>query len=189
VKKLKDVAVLLFVASLFVMTGCGSTQVKTQNDVVIEYQPEWYLVQNPEESDYLFVFGQADRATASMSITAAKMATIAETSRYVEVYVDAMIKDFNEQTGVNDPILEGYTAEISRAVSSQKFTGLTVTKQQTVRMGDIYRTFIAMSLPKANIDELVVDQARRNKALYEKWIAEQGFKEMDEVIKKKAENK
>lgn len=187
-KKLKNVAVLLFVASLFVMTGCGSTQVKTKNDVVIEYQPEWYLVQDPEESDYLLVFGQADRATAAMSITAAKIATLAETSRYVEVHVDNMIKDFNEQTGVTDPILVGYTAEISRAVSSQKFTGLTVTKQQTVRMGDIYRTFIAMSLPKETIDELIVNQAKKNKALYQKWLADQGFKEMDEVIEKKAEN-
>jgi len=190
VKNLKEVAVLLFVASLFVMTGCGGTQVKTQNDVVIEYQPEWYLVQNPAESDYLLVFGQADKATARSSITSATAATIAQASRTVENYVDNMIKDFNEETGVTDPELVAYTAELTRVVSSRKFTGLTVYKQQTVRMGDTYRTFIAMSMPKATVDELLVDQARRNKALYEKWLADQGFNEMDRVITtKKTENK
>gem|GEM_PF-4436763 len=184
-KMLKYSVVLLILGGFLAIAGCGSTQVKTENDAVHEYEPDWYFVQAPEESDYIIIFGEGEGVQRSSAINDARARALNEASMYVKSYVSSRVRLFNTETGVTDPEIIKVSEEIIDVLSKTDFSGLGVIKQETVRMGNTYRTYVALALPKSNVDDLLIDQAKRNKALYERWIRDQGFQDMEEALKQR----
>ena len=120
------------------------------------------------------------------SYDAAKANAMLEAAQYVESYVKGMIKNYEEEAGVNNPQITALTSKVVKVVSDAKFRNTNVTKQEAFKNRDTgkFKTFVRVSIPKDAINRNLANQIKNEEALYNAFKASQAFKELDEELNK-----
>ncbi len=175
-KRIKLISLALIIVLLLVACGKGGA-----NKVEKPYQPDWYLEQT--SPDFVQVYGMGTKSTQNTSYTEAYANAMAGAARYVETYVQDMVKNYLEEAGVEDPQVLALTSSTTKIISKAKFVGTIVTKQETIITKDgKYQTFVRVSVPKEAVNKNMVNKIKNEEALYNQFKASQSFQEMDKSM-------
>ncbi len=170
---------VLMMAVIFVITGCSGGKVASGPKEV--FQPDWYGLQGDPE--YVFTYGQSEKVSQNAAESAAYANAMQEAAQYVEAHVQSMIKNYVEESGVEDPQVLSLTSSVARVVANAKFTGTQITQRRTYTMeNNRYKSFVRVSIPKNEVNRNLRNQIKNEEALYNQFKASQAFNELDKVI-------
>ena len=172
-KKIKFLAFLMVVVLLLV--ACGKSG---PGGVKKVYYPDWWQEQKAQE--YVNTYGMATKVSQTTSYDAAYANAMLQAAQYVEVYVKGMVKNYEEEAGVNDPQVLALTSKVVKAVSNAKFE-----KQETIVTEDNrYQTFVRVSIPREAVNKNMLNKIKNEEALYNQFKASQAFDELENEVEK-----
>jgi hypothetical protein len=177
-KTFKIIAILMI--GILLIAGCGKKDVKGPKKV---YQPEWFNLQNSPE--YVQTYGKATKVNENSSFDAARANAMLQAAQYVETYVKGMVKNYEEEAGVENPQVLALTSKVVKEISNAKFTNVMVTKQETIILeNERFQTFVRVSIPKETVNKNLMDKIKNEEALYNQFKASQAFDELEKEIDK-----
>jgi len=176
-KKLLIVAMLLPLALM--LMDCGGKPKAKMGDV-----PDWYL-NPPQTEDAVYEAGDAAKQSMGLAKEAADARARDAIARALETKVENMLKNFMQESGVGEDAeaLE-FTSSVSKQVSNKVLRGCEIVKREMKTEGTQYHAY---SLAKYNLNSLVqetMDEARRQKALYNEAKANLSFDDLEKEIQK-----
>ena len=178
-KTLKIMLILVVLASLMMVACGGKPKAPTGPREV--YRPAWYDQQG--NAEYVFTYGQADGATQRTAEASATAAAAAEAAYYVEIYVQAMTKDFIGEAGVDNPEVVRLTDQVTKTVANTKFSGMHITNRQVVTLDNgRFQAFIQYAVPKEQINRDLMNRVRNEEALYNRFRASQAFDDLERAV-------
>ena len=180
-KALKLIALLL--VGIFILANCGGGK-SSPKGVQKVYFPDWWMTQ--DDPNYVQTFGIGEKVTQNSSYDAAKANAMLEAAQYVESYVKGMVKNYEEEAGVNDPQVLAVVSKVVKNVSKAKFSNTMVTKQEALIIntdnGKRYKTFVRVSIPKDTINKNMMNKIKNEEALYNQFKASQAFDALDKEM-------
>jgi len=175
---------LLVISLALAMFGCGSNKKDVKPDGDLVYRPSWWGSQ--EEPEFVFTYGQGTNLAENSSMNSARANALQEAAQYVELVVQSMIKDYEEEAGIQDPQVLSLTSSVVRAVANAKFSGVVTGKVETRRVteqgGPRYKTWMQLKIPRDQVNKNMMDTIRNEEALYNQFKASQAFRELDEQV-------
>jgi len=173
--------VMLIVGIVALVFGCAAST-KTSGPKRVWY-PDWYGIQS-EAGDYVYSYGEAQKTNQSIAFESAKAAAYNEAAQYVESFVKAMTKDFIRESGVENPQVLQLTERTVKLVSKTKFSGVTVSKRETIQEDGRFRAFVRLSIPGKEIKNTLLNNIKNEEALYNEFKASQSFNALDKEMEK-----
>lgn len=177
-------AILLTVLSGLALTlaGCagglrsGSSEARESSDM-----PEWAL-DIPQAEGLIYGVGQATKQNPSLAKKVAAQRARDEVAASVEVKVEALMKDFLQESGVGEraEALE-FTQAVSKGVTDATLTGALI-KEVFLAKDGTYFVLVEYSLDEAR--RTALDSARQEEALWNEFKAEQGFEALERELDK-----
>ncbi|MBC8525414.1 MAG: hypothetical protein H8D22_00885 [Candidatus Cloacimonetes bacterium] len=161
--------------------GCASTG-KPGGPKKVWY-PDWYGLQS-EAGDYVYAYGEAKKMNNVTAFESAKAMAFNEAAQYVENYVKAMTKDFLKEAGTENTQVLQLTERTVKLVSKTKFSGVTVSKRETVQEEGRFRSFVRLSIPGKEVKNTLLNTIKNEEALYNEFKASQSFKELEKETEK-----
>jgi len=172
---------ILVTSLLLALFGCSNNKsAVTKGNVSY---PEWWNTQ--PEKDYICTYGMATKTMQTMSVDAARSNAMAEAARYVRTEVNAMLKNYEEEVGVNNPQVLALTQNVVENISHAEFggviTGSIQTYKETTGKGKttLYTTYIQLKIPKDEVNRKLVENIKNEEALYNQFKASQAFQELE----------
>lgn len=177
-KKIIVICSIIFLVMM--LSGCGKG---TPSGMKKVYHPDWWQTQ--DSPDYVQTYGQAEKVAENTSYDAAYANAMLMAAQYVESYVKGMVKNYEEEAGVNDPQVLALTSKVVKVVSNAKFENAMVSKQETViTENKRYKTFVRVSVPKDAINKNMLNKIKNEEALYNQFKASQAFDELEKEVDK-----
>ena len=181
-KILKLVSLLLIV--VFIMSACaGKGSIQKPKEV---WYPEWWDIQ--VDPSYISVFGFGVKVTENSAYDAARANAMLEAAQYVETYVKGMVKNFEEEVGVENPSVHALTSKVVKSISKATFTGTVVGKRQVfeIQVDGMTRkkVYVRVDIPKEAVNKNALNQIKREEELYNMFKAAQGFDELEREVEK-----
>ena len=172
--------VLSMVVIGLLISACGGDSPKGPKRV---YQPDWYDVQ--DDPEYVNTFGKAEKVSENAAYNAAYANAMLQAAQYVESYVKGMVKNYNSESGVENPQVLASVEAVVKVVSNSKFANTMVTKRETIMTeNNRYKTFVRVSIPKEAVNKNLVNQIKNEEALYNQFKASQAFEELEKEVEK-----
>jgi hypothetical protein len=177
-KVLRIMLILVVIASLS-LVACGGKKPKGPTKV---WEPDWFGTQG--SSEFVFAYGFAERQSQSAASTAAEQNAYGEASRYIGAHVQAMLKNFESEAGVDNPQVLAMTENVGRTVSNERFSGSIFLKRETIILDNgNHKAFRQLAIPRNAIDKSLMDKMRNEEALYNEFKASQAFQELDRLTR------
>ena len=162
--------------------GCAGSRSLT--DVSTGRVPEWY--QNPPTDENYF-FGVNTQTSTDMqtAFDKAKHGARQEIANQVEIQVDGLEKDFMEEvgSGENTQMLQQFNAA-SKQVVSTALSGSKLIKQEVVKNNGKFRAYVLMNYPIGEANKTLLEQIKKDQAMYTRFRASKAFKELEQEIEK-----
>lgn len=182
--------VLGIIMSIFLIMACATAEKPQPAPTPEEAQciPDW-TVNPPSAEDGVYGSGLAKMNQAAMSKTSADQRARQEVVMAIEVKVQAMVKDFMQQSGIGDAGQSlQFAQSVSKGISSHVLHGCKIVKRKVCEDG----TWHSLALwPIGNANELKKEinnkakKAAQNKeALYNEFKAKNGFAELQKELDK-----
>jgi LPP20 lipoprotein len=182
--------VLGIIMSVFLIMACATTQKPQPAPTPEEAQciPDW-TVNPPSAEDGVYGSGLAKMNQAAMSKTSADQRARQEVVMAIEVKVQAMVKDFMQQSGIGDAAQSlMFASSVSKGISSQVLHGCKIVKRKVCSDG----TWHSLALwPIGNANELKKEinnkakkEAQNKEALYNEFKAKNGFADLQKELDK-----
>ena len=169
---------ILIIFSLLLFSSCSSTNYAGVKKL---YYPEWW--QNQGNAEYVQVYGMATKVSQNSSYDAAYANAMLQAAQYVETYVKGMVKNYEEEAGVDNPQVLALTSKVVRTVAKAKFTNVMVTKQEAIVTDENrFQTFVRVSVPKEAVNKNLMNKIRNEEALYNQFKVSYAFNELDKTI-------
>ena len=166
---------VLLLVVLTILSGCGKSGHKGLKKA---YYPDWWLIQ--DNAEYVQTYGMATKVSQTTSFDAAHANAMLQAAQYVENYVKGMVKNYEEEAGVNNPQVLALTSKVVKAVAKAKFANVMVTKQETIVTDENrFQTFVRVSVPKEAVNKNLMNQIKNEEALYNQFKASQAFGELE----------
>ena len=187
----KRISMLGFIiVGLFLVMACTSTQETKTDPTPEEAQciPDWTV--NPlSAEDGIYGTGFAKMNQPAMSKTTADQRARQEVVMAIEVKLQAMVKDFMQQSGIGDAAQSlQFAQSVGKGISSHVLHGCKIVKRKVCPDG----TWHSLALwPIGNANELkkeINNQAKNSikneYALYNEFKAKNGFEELQKELDK-----
>jgi hypothetical protein len=182
--------VLGIIMSIFLIMACAPTQETKTAPTPEEAQciPDW-TVNPPSAEDGVYGSGLAKMNQPAMSKTSADQRARQEVVMAIEVKVQAMVKDFMQQSGIGDASQSlQFAQSVSKGISSHVLHGCKIVKRKVCQDG----TWHSLALwPIGNANELKKEindrakkEAQHKEALYNEFKAKNGFAELQKELDK-----
>ncbi len=178
----KTITLVLFGIIAAALVGCaapkasGTTEERESRDM-----PEWSLTP-PAMEGMLYGVGQAKKQNPSLAKTVAAQRAREEIAAAVKVKVEALVKDFMQESGVGErsKALE-FTSVVSKGVTDATLTGALIKEAYLAKDGT-YFILVEYSLDEARRNAIEV--ARQEEALYNEFKADHSFDDLEAELAK-----
>jgi len=171
---------VLIVIIILVLSACGKSAPKGMKKA---YYPDWWQIQ--DNAEYVQTYGMATKVSQNTSFDAAHANAMLQAAQYVENYVKGMVKNYEEEAGVEDPQVLALTSKVVKEVSNAKFENALVSKQETLITEEgRFQTFVRVSIPKDAVNKNTLNKIKNEEALYNQFKASQAFDELEKEVEK-----
>lgn len=179
---MKKVFILaLLIPFVFMLTSCGGGKPAATK---MKEVPEWYL-NPPQTEDTYYEAGDAAKQSMGLAKEAADARARDAIARTLEIKVSNMFKNFMQESGIGaDAEALEFTSSVSKQVANTVLQGCKIVKREMKQEGNTYHAY---SLAEYNANSLVqqtMDQARKQKALYNEAKANLSFEDLENEIQK-----
>jgi hypothetical protein len=170
---------LLLTALSILISGCSSTP----KPKPVVQQPLFEKMQKMSteivENGGLSAVGIGESKSLELALTKAKTRGRTELAQMLEAKIEALQKDFQEETGVGDDaeILAQFSST-AKVITSQQLAGSVAQELKYETIGDTVTAYALMVLDP----QVIADQLAREKELYTRFRATQAFEELDQEI-------
>jgi len=180
----------IVITGLFLVMACAETQKPKPAPTVEETQciPDW-TVNPPSAEDGVYGTGFAKMNQPEMSKTTADQRARQEVVMAIEVKVQAMVKDFMQQSGIGDAAQSlQFAQSVGKSISSRVLQGCQIVKRKTCPDGT-WHSLALWSIGNANelkneINNQATKQIKNEVALYNEFRAKNGFEELQKELDK-----
>jgi hypothetical protein len=186
---------LFWVLGVIAMCGllimaCAKQQTVQPAPTVEETQciPDW-TVNPPSAEDGVYGSGLAKMNQPAMSKTAADQRARQEVVMAIEVKVQAMVKDFMQQSGIAEASQSlQFAQSVSKGISSHVLNGCKIVKRKVCPDGT-WHSLALWPIGEANqlkqeINKKATDLAKKEVALYNEFKAKNGFEDLQKELDK-----
>ena len=168
---MKKLSLIIIIIFSLLFSSCSTTN---YTGVKKLYYPEWW--QDQGNAEYVQTYGMATKVSQNSSYNAAYANAMLQAAQYVETYVKGMVKNYEEEAGVDNPQVLALTSKVVKAVAKAKFAKVMVSKQETIITDDNrFQTFVRVSVPKEAVNKNLMGQIKNEEALYNQFKASQAF--------------
>ncbi len=184
---------ILCIGALVCLIGCGSKRTsplaQQSPPPPLPELPGW--VDSPPQDDDEFIYVVESGASRDMGRAERKAVQNARAALAlkIEAAVTVLVKSFEEEVGGDAASAEanGLFAQISRTVADQRLVGSSPAKVHRLQNPDglTNTVYVLMELPAGMLGTQAVGTISRDKALYNRWRASEGFKELEHAIEEK----
>jgi len=151
--------------------------------------PAWFD-NPPKDPNFMFATATGLSKDLQLAINKAKAEARAELAAQVETQVMSLFKKFNEEVGnPQEPEFLQMVTDVKKLVVDQTLYGSRIAKQHTAKEGDAWRACVLMEVSFNDMKMAMMDQIKKQEALYTRWRASQAFKELEEEVEKLREYK
>jgi len=176
----KLIILALLIPLMLLVFNCGPEKPKAKMGDI----PEWYL-NPPQAEDAIYQAGDALKMSMALAKDAADARARDAIARTIEVKVSNMMKDFMQQSGMGQEAeaLE-FTSSVSKQVASTVLKGCKIVKREMKTEGSQFHGY---SMAEYNLNTLVqetLNEARKQKALYNEAKANLSFEDLEKEIGK-----
>ncbi len=178
----KTIILVLSGVVMAALAGCAGPKVSgTTEERGSRDMPEWAL-KPPAMEGMLYGVGQAKKQNPSLAKTVAAQRAREEIAAAVKVKVEALVKDFMQESGVGQraQALE-FTSAVSKGVTDATLTGAIIKEAYLAKDGT-YFILVEYSLGEAR--RQAIESARQEEALYNEFKADQGFDALEAELAK-----
>lgn len=176
--KYRIIGAVFLIAVYALSLGCSHKMVSS-SDV-----PDWYL-NPPVAEDAFYGVGEAAKQNPALAKKAADQRARDDIVTQVKARVSTLMKDFMEETNLGEmgAISREYTMAVSEQVGSMVLEGCKIEKRD-IRRGTYYSlaSYNILAAREAILQK-ARDEARKNEELYNKFIAQQAFDELEQKVK------
>ena len=150
--------------------------------------PDW-TVNPPSAEDGVYGSGLAKMNQAAMSKTSADQRARQEVVMAIEVKVQAMVKDFMQQSGIGDSAQSlQFAQSVGKGISSQVLQGCKIVKRKVCADGT-WHSLALWPIGNANqlkkeINDKTKKLAQNKEALYNEFKAKNGFADLQKELDK-----
>lgn len=169
--------------------GCAPTTEEIQEaepDV-----PDWYLNPPSDDSEYLYVTGDAESQRRSLASDQALVDAQQDMAMKLGATVETLQRAFEEEIGEDDATTyrEAFTSA-TRTIAQQELRGGSIQERQFVvnRETGRYEAFILYQLPIGDARDHLEAALSREEELYTRFRESQAFEELDEHLQRLAED-
>lgn len=185
----KMVIFIAIISAGVLFTACGSKSVaESKNDKPDQIEqsdnyPEWFL-NPPKSADTIYAIGIASKQTMQLSLDIATSSARDEIARVVGVKVSNMVKNFMEQSGVNN---ESEYTEFSQTVSKQladnTLSGSQRDKVFIDKATSPNTVYVLVRLNLADMSGAIDELVKKQASAYAKLRANKGFEDLAKELK------
>ena len=158
---------------LVALTGCASSP----------KQPGWFL-KPPDDPAYYIAVASAESMREQIAIDKARTSAQADIAQQIEARVGNLTKQFQEEVGVAErsELLESFTS-VTKVVSSSTLRGAKVREVATVpQKNGTHLAYVLLVLPKAELAEQMLNEAKKQEVLYTRFRASQAYDELQKEL-------
>jgi hypothetical protein len=169
----KIFSVLIVLAAILVVLGCGSAAPANPNDGLPDFvrNPGKYKI----EGSFVGI-GSAKMSTTNMSLTAAETRARAAIARKISSSLKNMIDDYNAEVEGDPATAEAFFQTVTRALSQANLTDTEIEQQEIGPDGTYY---VLMSMPKRSALRPANETINREKLQYAKFQNWNAQRDMD----------
>lgn len=150
--------------------------------------PDW-TVNPPSAEDGVYGSGIAKMNQQALSKTSADQRARQEVVMAIEVKVQAMVKDFMQQSGIAEASQSlQFAQSVSKGISSHVLNGCKIVKRKVCPDGT-WHSLALWPIGEANqlkqeINKKATDLAKKEEALYNEFKAKNGFEDLQKELDK-----
>ena len=182
-KIIRVILVLIVISSLFLMACGGGKKPKGPSAPKPVWQPDWYRTQG--SSEYVYSYGMATNQSERGSISSATTQARADAALFLEVEVQAMMKDYFQEAGYGENAeITQLTEAVSKNVAKTTISGGLVTQSFTTAEGTGYKTWIQYGFPRDQVNRSLLDAAKKEEGAYNRLRASKSFAELEREMDK-----
>ncbi len=180
----------IIVMSGLLIMACAKAPMVQPGPTVEETQciPDW-TVNPPSAEDGVYGSGLAKMNQPAMSKTSADQRARQEVVMVIEVKVQAMVKDFMQQSGIGDAAQSlQFAQSVGKGISSHVLNGCKIVKRKVCPDGT-WHSLALWPIGNANelkkeIDNQTKKQVKNEVALYNEFKAKNGFEDLQKELDK-----
>ncbi len=184
---------LLCIGALVCLMGCGSKRTsplaQQSPPPPLPDLPDWVDSPPQDDDEFLYVVESGASRDLGRAQRKAIQNARAALALKIEAAVTVLVKSFEEEVGGDAASAEanGLFAQISKTVADQRLVGSSPAKVHRLQNADglSNTVYVLMELPTGMLGAQAVDTISRDRALYNRWRASEGFKELEHAVKEK----
>ena len=138
----------------------------------------------PTNPDYLYATGMAESKVLQLAIDKAAMNARTEIGRQLEMKLNSLQKNFAEEVGNEDPEINQLYSAATKAVVSTQLKGSKIIEKKYRQKNGKYQAVVMVEFPIQAANQALVNQIKKDKNLYTRFRASQGFKELEAEVSK-----
>ena len=181
---------LLAACSSNPMTEALSSQDK-QRAAVVEQQvdsiPDW-VKELPKSEEAFYSIGTAVSSDLQLSIDksmlAAKRTLADRIGGELSTQIKSFVTELGEQ-GASEVIMLEIEQVTKNVVANVNVAGYNPTTIEIVPEGTVFRTYVLLEYPIGSANDILIEQVRKNRALYARIRASKAFRELEESVDEK----
>ena len=183
---------LLAACSSDPLTESLSSQDK-QRAAVVEQQvdniPDW-VMELPESEEAFYSVGTAVSSDLQLSIdksTLAAKRTLADRiGGELSTQIKSFVTELGEQ-GTSDVIMIEIEQATKNVVANVNVAGYNPVNIEIIPEGIVFRTYVLLEYPVGSANDILIEQVRKNRALYARIRASKAFRELEDSVNEKRE--
>ncbi len=177
-----------FLLLTLLLTACGGPRsfdlTPASAADVVKGAPDW-MFDVPQKDEHLTATATATSRDLQVAMDKARTTAQADVAQQLGARLDDVTRRFVEETGegTNSELLSAFTAT-TRAITSERITGIRVAEREVVTEGDIYRAYVLVRMPLAAANQLLMRQMSSHDALYTRFRATKAYADLDQEIQR-----
>ena len=171
----------------------GLSSQDMQRAAVVEQQvdniPDW-VKELPESEEAFYSIGTAVSSDLQLSIDksmlAAKRTLADRIGGELSTQIKSFVTELGEQ-GTSDVIMLEIEQATKNVVANVNVAGYNPTTIEIIPEGTVFRTYVLLEYPIGSANDILIEQVRKNRALYARIRASKAFRELEDSVNEKRE--
>jgi len=144
----------------------------------------WKTIETPTDANFYFATGTSESADLQLAIDKATLNARAEIGRQLELKLNSLQKSFAEEVGDTDPELNKLYSSATEVVVSTQLSGSKIKDTKYQEKNGKYHAVVLVEYPVNAANAALVNQIKKDQALYTRFRASEGFKELEAEVEK-----